>query len=97
MAGLSGSDILQIGDEDDEFSRKSAASFRFDSVAVSGRGTLATVRGNDPSYQYYIDGKGITNAARKQLQLLHLAVMEVQDIYENIQDLGSWTGLRRDR
>ena len=44
-----------------------------------------------------IDGKGITNAARKQLQLLHLAVMEVQDIYENIQDLGSWTGLRRDR
>ena len=40
MAGLSGSDILQIGDEDGEFSRKSAASFRFDSVAVSGRGTL---------------------------------------------------------
>ena len=43
MAGLNGSDILQIGDEDGEFSRKSAASFRFDSVAVSGRGTLATV------------------------------------------------------
>ena len=38
------------------------------------------------SYQYYIDGKGITNPSRKTAQLLHLAGMEVQDIYEDIPD-----------
>ena len=40
------------------------------------------------SYQYYIEGKGITNAARKKAQLLHLAGMEVQDIYEDLPDPG---------
>ena len=40
------------------------------------------------SYQYYIDGKGITNPSRKTAQLLHLAGMEVQDIYEDIPDPG---------
>ena len=40
------------------------------------------------SYQYYIDGKGITNAVRKKAQLLHLAGIEVQDIYEDLQDPG---------
>ena len=40
------------------------------------------------SYQYYIDGKGITNAGQKTSQLLHLAGMEVQDIYEDFQDPG---------
>ena len=40
------------------------------------------------SYQYYIDGKGITNASRKKAQLLHLAGMEVQDIYEDLPDPG---------
>ena len=40
------------------------------------------------SYQYYIDGKGITNASRKRAQLLHLAGMEVQDMYEDLPDPG---------
>ena len=40
------------------------------------------------SYQYYIDGKGITNPSRKKAQLLHLAGMEVQDIYEDLPDPG---------
>ena len=38
------------------------------------------------SYQYYIDGMGITNASRKRAQLLHLAGMEVQDMYEDLPD-----------
>ena len=40
------------------------------------------------SYQYYVDGKGITNPSRKKAQLLHLAGMEVQDIYEDLPDPG---------
>ena len=40
------------------------------------------------SYQYYIDGKGNTNAGRKKAQLLHLAGMEVQDIFEDLPDPG---------
>ena len=40
------------------------------------------------SYQYYIDGKGITNAGRKKAQLLHLAGMEVQVIFEDLPDPG---------
>ncbi len=40
------------------------------------------------SYQYYIDGKGITNASRKRAQLLYLAGMEVQDIFQDLPDLG---------
>ena len=34
---------LQIGDEDVEFSRKSASAFRFNRLVLSGRGTMATV------------------------------------------------------
>ena len=40
------------------------------------------------SYRYYINGKGITNPSRKKAQLLHLARMEVQDIYEDLPDPG---------
>ena len=40
------------------------------------------------SYQYYVDGKGITNPSRKKAQLLHLAGMEVQDIFEDLPDPG---------
>ena len=40
------------------------------------------------SYQYYVDGKGIMNPSRKKAQLLHLAGMEVQDIYEDLPDPG---------
>ena len=40
------------------------------------------------SYQYYIDGKGITSASRKTAQLLHLAGMEVQDIFQDLPDPG---------
>ena len=80
MARLSGSDILQIGDEDGEFSRKSAASFGFDRVAVSGHGTIIPVlhrwQGN---YE---------RCPQKSSIMLHLAGMEVQDIYEDLQDPG---------
>ena len=40
------------------------------------------------SYEYYIDGKGITQARRKKSQLLHLAGLEVQDIFEDLVDPG---------
>ena len=40
------------------------------------------------SYQYYIDGKGITSASRKKAQLLHLAGMAVQDIFQDLPDPG---------
>lgn len=40
------------------------------------------------SYQYYIDGKGITSASRKKAQLLHLAGMEVQDLFQDLPDPG---------
>ena len=40
------------------------------------------------SYEYYMDGKGITQARRKKSQLLHLAGLEVQDIFEDFVDLG---------
>lgn len=40
------------------------------------------------SYEYYIDGKGITQARRKKSQLLHLAGLEVQDIFEDLVNPG---------
>ena len=40
------------------------------------------------SYEYYIEGKGITQAGRKKSQLLHLAGIEVQDLYEDLVDHG---------
>ena len=33
------------------------------------------------SHEHYIEGKGITQAGRRKSQLLHLAGLEVQDIY----------------
>ena len=69
----------QIGDEDVEFVGKSAASNG--SVAERWRQWKR-------SYEYYIDGKGITQAGRKKSQLLHLAGLEVQDIFEDLVDPG---------
>ena len=43
---------------------------------------------NLPNYEYYIEGKGITQAGRKKSQLLHLAGIEVQDLYEDLVDPG---------
>ena len=40
------------------------------------------------SYEYYLEGKGITQAGRKKSQLLHLAGIEVQDLYEDLVDPG---------
>ena len=39
-------------------------------------------------YEYYIDGKGITQAVRKKPQMLHLSGLEVQDIFEDLVDPG---------
>ena len=36
------------------------------------------------SYEYYIDRKGITQAGRKKSKLVHLAGLEVQDIFEDL-------------
>ena len=51
---------------------------------VAERWTLATVE----TIVSVIDGKGITNPAWKKAQLLHLAGMVVQDIYEDLPDPG---------
>ena len=40
------------------------------------------------SYEYYIEGKGVTQAGRKKSQLLHLAGIEFQDLYEDLVDPG---------
>ena len=40
------------------------------------------------SYEYYIDGKRITQAGRKKSQLLHLTGLEVRDIFEDLVDPG---------
>ena len=45
------------------------------------------------SYEYYIDGKRITQAGRKKSQLLHLAGLEVQDIFEDLVDRDRLTQL----
>ena len=86
MSRLSGSDILQIGDEDGEFSRKSAASFGFDRVAVSGHGTLATVETIIPVLHRWQGNYEC--CPQKSSIMLHLAGMEVQDIYKDLQDPG---------
>ena len=36
------------------------------------------------AYQYYSDGKGITNPKRQTAQLLHLAGLQLHDIYEEL-------------
>ncbi|KAL9962010.1 hypothetical protein ACROYT_G031062 [Oculina patagonica] len=38
------------------------------------------------AFQFYVDGRGITVAARKKALLLHCAGMEVQDIFETLTD-----------
>ena len=40
------------------------------------------------AFQFYIEGPGITAAARKRALLLHCAGMEVQDIFETLTDPG---------
>ena len=40
------------------------------------------------SHGHYIEWKGITQAGRKKLQLLHLAGLEVQDIFKDLVDPG---------
>ena len=36
------------------------------------------------SFQFYVDGRGITAAARRKALLLHCAGMEVQEIFETL-------------
>ena len=40
------------------------------------------------TFEYYAEGKGIDNVRKKTSQLLHFAGMEVQDIFEDLQDPG---------
>ncbi|KAL9967411.1 hypothetical protein ACROYT_G025630 [Oculina patagonica] len=40
------------------------------------------------AFEYYAEGKGIENVRKKTSQLLHFAEMEVQDIFEDLQDPG---------
>ena len=39
-------------------------------------------------FEYYAEGKGIDNVRKKTSQLMHFAGMEVQDIFEDLQDPG---------
>ena len=39
-------------------------------------------------FQFYVDGRGITAAARKKALLLHCAGMEIQEIFETLTDPG---------
>lgn len=76
----------QIVDEDVEFSRKRASAFRFNRFVRSGRGTMATVETIVPVLHRW---QGNHKPSRKRLSLiLHLAGMEVQDIYEDLPDPG---------
>ena len=40
------------------------------------------------SFQFYVDGRGITAAAQRKAMLLHCAGMEVQEIFETLTDPG---------
>ena len=75
---------LQIGDEDVDFVGKSAASNGFVWFSFESRERWRQWR----SYEYYINGKGITQAGRKKSQLLHLTVLEVQEIFEDLVEPG---------
>ena len=44
------------------------------------------------SFQFYVDGRGITAASRKKALLLHCAGMEVQEIFETLMDPGAPAG-----
>ena len=72
-----------------DFSGESIAAFRF-----TGTSSQVAERWRQwkRSYQYYNDGKEITSPSRKKAQLLHLAVMAVQDIYEDLPDPGPVNG-----
>ena len=37
------------------------------------------------AFEFYIVGKGITGSARKKALMLHMAGMEVQDLYETLK------------
>ena len=40
------------------------------------------------AFEYYAEGEGIDSAYKKTSQLLHFVRMEVQDIFEDLQDPG---------
>ena len=40
------------------------------------------------AFEYYADGASLTDAKKKTSQLLHLAGMDLQDIYEDLIDPG---------
>ena len=40
------------------------------------------------AFEYYAEGKGINNVRKKTSQLLHFAGMEVQDIFQDLQNPG---------
>ncbi|KAL9962465.1 hypothetical protein ACROYT_G031570 [Oculina patagonica] len=40
------------------------------------------------AFEYYAEGKGIENVRKKTSQLLHFTGMEVQDVFEDLQDPG---------
>lgn len=44
------------------------------------------------AFEYYIVGKGVTDAKQKKALLLHFAGLEVQDIYETLTDPGVPSG-----
>ena len=83
MACLGGLTTLQIGDED-----ANSVERALPPLDLTGFSSQVAERGRQwkRSYQYYIDGKGITNAGRKKTQLLHLAGMEIQVIFEDLPD-----------
>ena len=78
---------LQIGDEDGMTNTAERALPPFD---LTGSASQVAERWKrwKRSYEYYIEGKGITQAGRKKSQLLHLAGIEVQDLYEDLVDPG---------
>ena len=57
---------------------------------LTGSASQVTKRWNRwrRSYEYYIEGKGITQVGRKKSQLLHLVGIKVQDLYEDLVDPG---------
>ena len=49
-------------------------------------------RGSWKTFQFYVDGRGITTVTRKKALLLHCAGMDVQDIIETLTDPGAPEG-----
>ena len=75
----------------DEFRVIQAFDCRGDSTSVGPRW-----RRWRKAFQFYVDGRGITAAARKKALLLHCAGMEVQDIFETLTDPGAPAGQEDD-